>query len=300
MAYNIIKKRHFMNAVSRFYGRLAAGWPVFPGDAGAMPKVPVVANYQVRALDRALDILELFLAEPELSLLEISARAHLPKSTVFKLLAVLEQRGYVCQGQREGTYRIGLQAFRTGRCYLVGKGGLTQIARPTLEDLARRFSRSLASLGVLYRDRAIILDTVESGELYPLRRIPGAEMPLHATALGKALLSGLPDNELDLILARLDLLAVTPRTITDHAALRAHLDLVRRQGYALDDEESGAGIICLASVVRDHTGQMVGAISISAVKAALEADLPQAAQRITLAAREVSRLLGFIVPAADV
>jgi DNA-binding IclR family transcriptional regulator len=250
-------------------------------------------NYQIRAIDRALDILEAFLRrEPKLSLAALCQKTGLPKSTVFKILAVLEQREYVRKDQNDGAYRIGLQCFRLGSRYLADLT-LVELVRPSLERLAATFNNCVVNLAVLHEGKVLYLDIVESYRPRLHHGYIGMQDPAHCTALGKALLAGLPDDELDALLAQLDLNRATSHTITDRKELRAHLELVRRQGYSVDDEESALGTLCVGAGILDQNGRTVAAISLSGIKAAVVHQLPEMPAHLRQAAAEISRSLGY-------
>jgi IclR family KDG regulon transcriptional repressor len=259
--------------------------------AKAPPNSP---KYPVRAADRVLDILELFLGVSELNLTEVANRAHLTRSTAFKLLSVLEQRGYVCRERSGDKYRIDLQAFRVGRQYLVNQGGLTRVARPALEELARFAPGVTSKLSILTHGRVVLLDYIEIDPTGPDSRVIGLEQRAYCTALGKALLAGQPDDVLAALLDELELEWRTPSTVTDKQALRASLEQVRIQGYAVDDEESTLGLIAVAAPIYNERGRVIAAMSVSGIKAALLPDIPLMVERVRLAAQRTSERLGFV------
>jgi peptide/nickel transport system substrate-binding protein len=249
---------------------------------------PVPANYQIRSVDRAIAILELFSDRFELSLGEIAEKSGLPKSTAFNILSVLEQHEFVTK-HNGGSYRIGVGALRIGRQFLDGRGALTEVAKPLLEGLVERFPECRAQLAVLAGDKVVYLDAVESG---PLHIYLGRDAPAYCTAPGKILLAELSENALSGYLSRAELAAFTPNTITDPRLLRENLQVARMQGYAVDDEENHRGFVCIAAALRTHDGSAVASISLRAVKAlvseadraALTVAVCQAAKHISLAA----------------
>jgi IclR family acetate operon transcriptional repressor len=138
------------------------------------------------------------------------------------------------------------------------------LTRMPLRDQAKPFLRELvartgecAHLAIPARGEALYIDQVESPATLSVSTEVGSLAPLHCTALGKVLLAyeaeAIPD----------DLRPYTPNTITDPALLRAHLEEVRRQGYATDHEEFADGVRCVAAPVRDFRGKVIGAIGIS-------------------------------------
>ena len=254
-------------------------------------------NYRIRAVERALDVLEAFtIREPALDLDALCHRTGLPKSTVFKILSVLEQRGYVQKHAAEGTYRIGLQAFQVGNQYLAGLT-MIEIVHPYLKKLASRFPQSAVHLAVLSPtgNKVVYVDMVTLNTFVVLGPV-GGQAPAHATALGKCLLAGLEEEALERRLADIALPRLTPRTITDFQELREHLQVVRAQGYALDDEETSPGNLCVGIPVRDRQGCTVAAISTAHMKGAMGDDLPTIVSVMRQTSEEVSRLMGYVPP----
>jgi IclR family KDG regulon transcriptional repressor len=260
-----------------------------------MKKTATRLNYQIRALDRGLDILETFtVKEPELDLGTICERANLPKSTVFKILSVLENRGYVRKNPVSGSYRIGFQAFNVGNHYLAGLT-LLEVVHPFLKKMANRFPQCAAHLAILSptETKIVYLDIISLNTFLVLVPI-GSLFHTHSTALGKCLLAGLSDKELDRRLTKIEMPKLTPRTITNLQAFRAHLGLVRSQGYAMDDEETAPGSLCIGVPVRDRRGATVAAISVSHVKEALTDDVSTIIAEMRQVAEEVSQLMGYV------
>ena len=164
-------------------------------------------NYRIRAVERALDVLEAFTArDPTLDLDALCQRTGLPKSTVFKILSVLEQRGYVQKDPADGTYRIGLQAFQVGNQYLAGLT-MIEIVHPYLKKLASRFPRSAVHLAVLAptEPQVVYVDMVTLNTFLVLGPV-GGQAVAHATALGKCLLAGLEEEALERRLAGIELI----------------------------------------------------------------------------------------------
>ena len=252
-------------------------------------------NYQIRAVERALDILETFTVEsPGLDLSAICQRTDLSKSTAFKILAVLERRGYVRKNEASGNYRIGFQAFAVGNRYLAGLTML-EIVQPFLKELAVRFPQSAAHVAVLSpsETKIVYLDIISWNTFLVLAPV-GSEMYAHCTALGKCLLAGLPPEKLERRLARIEMPKMTPHTITDLYAFREHLDRVRSQGYAMDDEETSLGNLCVGIPVRDRQGATIAAVSTSHVKKAMTDDVPTVIAEMCRVAEQVSRSMGYI------
>jgi DNA-binding IclR family transcriptional regulator len=219
-------------------------------------------QYQVRALERALDLLDSFsLTEPELSFTELTERTGLSKGTAVRLLAVLERRGLLERSPETDRYRIGLRAYELGSVYIQSLA-LESIAHPFLKALAETCGQS-ANLGILDRGEVVHLTVVPSDRPIHFSVRNGQRDAAHSSGLGKVLLSALSDEELDAVITAYGLPARTPNTISTPAALRTALEQVRAQGYAIDTEESVPGLSCIAAPVIDDRGQVRAAVSIS-------------------------------------
>jgi DNA-binding IclR family transcriptional regulator len=263
----------------------------------ARDEAATTANYQVRALDRALDILDAFsLDEPALTLTEIAARVNLAKSTATRLIAVLEERGWLERSAETERYRIGVRAFELGQVY-IQTTTLDTEARPYLQRLAQSCNQT-ANLGILDRGEVVHIAVVAPARPIRFNTATGQREEAHSTGLGKMLLAELPDAELGAIVDRLGLTWRTPRTITTLTALREHLATVREQGYALDDEESHLGLRCVALPIRDARGAVVASISVSGLADEFG---PEAIERYRVAVGEaaagISARLGYGVRA---
>lgn len=252
-------------------------------------------NYHIRAVERALDVLGSFTTEtPALDLDGICERAHLPKSTTFKILAVLENRGFVQKDRDGGRYRVGFQAFEVGNQYLAGLSML-EIVRPFLKILVRRFPQSAAHVAVLSptETKIVYLDIV-SRNAYLVTAPIGSQFWAHSTALGKCLLAGLVEEELERRLSRLHMPQLTAHTITDPQKLVEQLKEVRSLGYAIDNEETSPGNLCVAIPVKDRQGSTVAAISTSHVKEAITDDRATVVAEMCQIARAIARAMGYV------
>ena len=253
------------------------------------------AQYQVRALDRALQILDAFsLEQSELTLSELAAATELPPSTTLRLLAILDQHGYVEKSKDTDRYRIGVTMFERGSIYIQTTTVEAEAAEP-LATLARETNQT-ASLAVLDRT-----DIVHIAVYQPERAIRyfapvGQREMAHCTGLGKVLLSGLPNGALQEIVDQRGLPGRTDRTITTLTALRAELDEVRRNGYAVDNEESLIGLKCVAAPIFDDRDQVTAAVSASGPAAEfVEEALPFLIEAVRTTASRISDRLGHRV-----
>jgi len=205
-----------------------------------------------------MSILEAFVhAGPELTLSDICARTRLTPSTAYRLVTTLVGLGYLTPNGRSD-YRLGSSVLRLAGAAL-SQLDLRQKATPALQRL-RDETRETVHLATLDDRQIIYLDKIEG--LYAIGMMGsrvGKAAPVHCTALGKVLIAMGDERQLERILGE-KLRPYTVRSITDPSTLRAHLEQVREQGYALDWGEYEAEVRCVAAPVRDHTGRVVAAI----------------------------------------
>ena len=218
--------------------------------------------YRVQVLDRALGILDLLSSEgPELAPNELSGQLVLHKSTLHRLLQVLEQHRLVDKNPNTGKYRLGLKLFEFGS-RAVAQIDLRERVRPYLERLVYETGET-AHMCILDRSEMLSLANVESPRTIRTPSTIGHRIPVHCTAAGKAVLAFLPERELNALLKKRSLKSYTRNTITTSVRLRAELQLIRKRGYAVDNEEIEDGLKCIAAPIKDYSGKVIASISIA-------------------------------------
>jgi DNA-binding IclR family transcriptional regulator len=253
----------------------------------------VDSPYQVQVLDRALGILDLLAGEsPELGPSEVSERTGLHKSTVHRLLQVLERHRLIEKIAQSGKYRLGLRLFELG-CNVMAQFDLRERAQPYLKRLVLETGET-AHICILDGDRMLSIANVESPRTLRTPSTVGHRTPLHCTSVGKALLAFLPEDERNDLISQCELTDYTRYTITKPARLKAELKLIRQRGYAMDDEEIEEGLRCVGAPVMDHSGRVVAAMSIAGAAFRLtEKRIPEVARSVIQAASELSVELGY-------
>lgn len=216
----------------------------------------------VQSLERAFRIIELVSTNPEgISLAEISRNVELHNSTVFNLLKTLINLGYLRRSDDGRRYQIGRMIFQLA-ARSVSEINLITLATPAVEKLAADTGEA-CHFAVLSEAEAIVLVRAVGSGTFQLVDKPGGSRPVHATALGKALLAGLPAEKLGQLLAGLSFPKLTPTTITEAERLRSQVEEARRVGFAFDDGEYNSEVRCVAAPIVDFTGKTVGAIGVS-------------------------------------
>lgn len=223
----------------------------------ATPEAPAT----VQALERALDMLDLLAARPNLTLSEVAERAGQPPSTTHRILHTLAARGMVESDPATQGWNIGPASFRLGSAFM-RRSGLVERARPILRGLMEHTGET-ANLGIPNGDAVLFISQVETTETIRAFFPPGTRSPLHASGIGKALLAFGRPAVLDAMLSGPGLQRFTDQTLTDPEALRADLARIRHRGFSLDDEEKTRGMRCIAAPVFDLTGEAVAGISVS-------------------------------------
>jgi len=244
-------------------------------------------------LDRALAILNLLSAEgPDLSLGEISDKIELHKSTVHRLIMVLERHKLIERNSVNGRYRLGLKLFELGT-RAVSQLDLRERARPVLERLVLETSETV-HLGILDEGEVLYLDKVEPARSVRMSSSVGRRNPVYCTAMGKAILAYLPESQVETIVRKHGLKAMTANTITSFLDLKAELAAIRERGYAVDNEEIEEGVRCVGCVVRDFSGGSVAAISVSGPAFRISREKAKnLARPVIAAANALSLQLGF-------
>jgi len=212
----------------------------------------------VQVIARAAEMLRRLAAEPHgLTLIELSARVGLPRSTSHRIVRALTQEGFV-RAAPSGKLRIGPALVGIA---VSSRRDLRHEAGPYLERLSHELGETV-DLAVLDAGEVLFIDQYTSRRTLRIVAEIGARFPLHATANGKALLAALPVDELGVALPK-RLAAITEHTITDRAALLRELDDVRRTGVAYDHEEHSVGIAAVGTAVRDTVGA-IAAVTVVA------------------------------------
>ncbi|WP_338784417.1 IclR family transcriptional regulator C-terminal domain-containing protein [Streptomyces sp. DG1A-41] len=218
------------------------------------------APHFVRSFERGLAVIRAFDAEhPALTLSEVARACELTRAAARRFLLTLADLGYVHTDGRR--FRLTPRVLELGYSYL-SSYTLPQIAEPHLEQLVARVRES-SSLCVLDGDDIVYVARVPTRRIMTASITVGTRFPAYVTSVGRVILAHLPDEDVEVRLARAELKPLTARTITTPEALRTELRRVRRQGYAVVDQELEEGLRSVAAPVRDRDGDAVAAVNIA-------------------------------------
>ena len=243
----------------------------------------------VQSVDRALSILEVLARIGEAGVTEVAAELGVHKSTAFRLVATLEAHRLVEQTGDRGKYRLGVGLLRLAGA-TTARLDVVQEARPVCRQLAADTGETV-NITVLSESSALYLDQVAGASAIQPHNWVGQHIPLHATSNGKVLLSVLDDAALRRLLATLP--SYTPRTITKKGDLRAELEQVREQGYAVAVDELEVGLAAVAAPIRNAAGDVIASISVSGPTYRFSDRLDELAGQVRDSALEVSLRLGW-------
>lgn len=256
------------------------------GDAERKP------NAAVQSVDRALLALEILARLGQAGVTEIAAELEVHKSTVSRLIAVLESRGYVEQASERGKYRLGFTIARLARA-TTGHLDLVKLSQDVCDGLAPDVGET-TNLAILDDDRIVNIVETIGPEQITLQTWVGQSCPAHATSSGKVLLAGLEPGDLrDRLTTPLE--SFTTRTVVELADLEGELAAVRERGWASVTEELEVGLNAVSAPVYDASSKVVAALSVSGPSYRLSPDRFSDVAKQTMAAAEViSRRLGWV------
>lgn len=252
-------------------------------------------RYSVPAMEKGLAIIEtLAKSKQPLGITDIFAICGLPKSTIFMILTTLETLDYVekLDGDK---YKLTLKLYHLGM-NIFSKLDIRQVARPIMEQLSEQL-RFTVHLAKLDHGKAMYIEKVSGPGFVQFSTAIGHTWPLYISAGGKVLAAYMPEDKLDEMIDAQGFQAYTANSITTKEALKEILQSVRENGYALEDEEGENGIRCVAAPVFDKSGQVVAAVSITALRNELPANK---FHEVGLILRDkallISEQLGYVKP----
>ncbi len=243
-------------------------------------------------LDKALAVLGCFSPEQRrMSLPAICAATGLPRATAHRFLRALASKGLLAQDGARGEYRLGLRLFALGSLALANLD-LHREAGPAIDRLMRLSCESV-HLALFDGFSAVVIARKDSDPAHRSIVTETEHAPAHCTAVGKAMLAFQADPIIDRVCAA-PLARFTRTTLADPRSLRADLLRVVKLGYALDDGEHRVGVRCIGAPIRDRSGLVFAAISVTAATARLPAKrITQLAPLVIDAAQDISRRLGW-------
>lgn len=252
----------------------------------------------VQVLDRSLKLLELVAGADGAALTDLADQSGMAPSTVHRLLTSLANHGMVAHDPETGAWTIGLKAFEIGNAFLRFRK-LGPISRPFLMELMET-SGETANIGIEDEGDVVFISQVESHA--PMRAFfrPGRRGPIHASGIGKAILSTWIKEDVLGLFEKRALEPYTKTTLTSAAALLDDLEKIRARGWSIDDEEHTAGMRCIAAPIFNEYGEAIAGISVSgpAVRLA-SAKVGELGPKVRAAADALTTAMGGSMPGGE-
>lgn len=246
---------------------------------------------QVQSLGRALSILERLAEADGMTLTDLAQSVGLAPSTTHRLLTTLQQRRFAAFDEEYGVWVIGVGAFNVGNAFLRNRRIVT-LGRPVMRRLMEDVGETV-NLAVQDQNELVYVTQFESHA--PMRAFfrPGRRAPMHASAVGKAMLAEMDDAVLTEVLHQKGMPRFTAKTIVDPAELRRELQRIRERGWAVDDEEHTVGMRCVAATIHNEHGEVIAGISLSGPSVRVtENRLGELGARIVAAANAITEQIG--------
>lgn len=240
---------------------------------------------------RTISILEVLAKSGNINLENLSKATDLPKATLLRFLSTLQSLGYVHRDDAD-QYSLTLKLFSLGSRALA-HNDLISKARPFAKHLCQSLGETV-HMGILEGYNAVYVLKEESSYTLRMYSRVGKVIPLYCTAIGKIFLSEMDEQVLSGYLGATALKPFTSRTLCSPEALREQLELTRRRGWAIDDQEHEDNVMCIASPIRDYTGAVVAAMSVSwPVFRFNQADFEKIVSEIKAVTDELSAIMGY-------
>jgi IclR family transcriptional regulator, KDG regulon repressor len=254
----------------------------------------------IQSVNRALQILSLFsYRKPLLGVSEISRLLNLTKPTVHALIRTLVAQGFLHQDSYTKKYRLGLKLYELG-IVLGGTLEINQKATSPAHQLAKK-AQLISRVGIWDGDSMLVTliaypwrtDITFSHQL-------GPRTYAHCSAIGKAVLAFLEEQELKNYLDRTKLIQITASTITSHKDLLSELKDIRERGYSIDNEETMQGLACIGAPIFEHGGSVIGSISLSGdPSVVLGNQMEYFTKELKNTASEISQYMGYFPSVMD-
>jgi IclR family pca regulon transcriptional regulator len=229
----------------------------------------VAETQSLQSLERGIAVLQVFSQErPALTLSEVARLTGITRATARRILLTLEKLGHVRSDGR--LFSLTPRVLTLGWAYLSSLN-LWEVAQPLMEDLVEKTKES-TSAATLDLPDIVYVARVPTRRIMTIALGVGTRLPAHATSMGRVLLADLPEAELDRYLAETHLERFTKRTVVDPDRLRAIVGQVRKQGFALVDEELEIGLRSIAAPIKRADGGTIAALNVSAAASRVSVD----------------------------
>jgi len=251
-------------------------------------------KYNIKTISRCFQILDLASTSPRpVTIQDVCTGIGVNTNMAFRLLASVVNAGYMVKDEVSGHYTVSLKALQLSRNAILSLE-IRKITMPYLELLWHKYPKANINMAVYYQGEILVVDRIDSVSIPRTYFTPGKTLPFHCTGLGKMLTCELPEGDIDELIRNNELKSFTAQTITAPDAVKAELGKTKRQQLARDRNEYLQNDNCNAVPIRDGTGKIIAAISLSAFESYMtveevEGTIPD----IQETARKISFMAGF-------
>ena len=249
-------------------------------------------EYNVRAVERALQILECFDDQhPERGISEIAQAVGLHKATAYRIVTTLVNYGYLEWVADSQKYRLGLELTNLGY-KVIRRMDLRHEALPYMKELVQEWDET-CDLSIFDQGRVFYIEILRGNHALTISAAVGQRLPVHCTSSGKLFLAYLSEPEVNVMLEK-PLIKYTENTITSPDELRKQLITIQQQGYAVDYEEYELGVCAVSAPIFNRNGNVIAAIgSPSPISRMTSERIAEIGNAFKDAAREISRRMGY-------
>jgi DNA-binding IclR family transcriptional regulator len=246
----------------------------------------------VPSLARGFSIVELLArSKGGMTLSQLARSLKLPKSSVYCLLGTLEYLNYISRGSNSTRYRVSSRVYTVAQMALGGTS-LRELAVPHLQRLANSRGLTVHMAGVMDDHSIVLIEKISSVKSSYVATWVGEHVRLNCTALGKAIGAYLPQDDLDIMIARQGLIRHNDNTIASPKRLCQELALVRQRGFSFDDEEEEINNRCIGAPIFDCMNRVIAALSVSGTTAQIDISMVDAlAREVMMTANTISAQL---------
>ena len=250
-------------------------------------------NNKNKTVVRSMDILNLFINHSELSFQEIITLSGMPKTSVYRMLATLEEMGFLEKGS-DAKYRLGLLFLKFGHLVSI-RLDIRKIAYPFMHALHQETKEAI-NLILREGNETIYIEKIDTLQKVRLYTAIGRRSPLYAGACPRAILSFLPDAEIDAYLAAVELKPIANGTITDRDKLYETIHQARAEGCTISHSELENYTSAVAAPIYNNAGEVIAGLSIAGIEANYQGENIEAfKEKVKKAAYEISKQLGYQV-----
>lgn len=233
-----------------------------------MSEAMAPVGHFVQSLSRGLAVIRALNSPDPMTLSEVARASSLTRASARRFVLTLEELGYVRQSG--GRFALTPRVLELGFAYLSALG-LPEVAAPHLERLVEAVRES-SSVSVLDGESVVYVARVPTRRIMNVVINVGTRFPAYATSMGRVLLAGLDSEECTELLDQIELVPLSHDTITTRPQLEAELELVRRAGYAIVDQELESGLRSVAAPIRDRHDRVIAAINLAVPAARVSVD----------------------------